>query len=303
MFENHPSYHVPVLLNASIEGLNVQRDGVYLDVTYGGGGHSKAILDLLGPKGRLYGFDQDREALANVNSDPRLTLIHSNFRFLDQFMNYYNEERIDGVLADLGVSSHHFDDAGRGFSYRFDSLLDMRMNQAAEKTAADILMEYTESELQNVFSRYGELRNARSLSIEIAAVRRAKSIRTVSDLTTILDKMYRGDKMKYYAQVFQALRIELNDEMGTLKNMFSSAFKRMRSGSRLVVISYHSIEDRIAKDFCRKGDTEGRASYDNFGRTIEIIKQVNRKPIIPDKEEIMRNPRASSAKLRIAEKL
>ena len=297
-------YHIPALLNESIDGLNIKPDGTYVDVTFGGGGHSKEILSRLGERGRLFGFDQDAEAYENILNDDRFVFVRSNFRYLNNFLQYYQVERIDGVLADLGVSSHHFDDEERGFSFRYDSELDMRMNQSAKQTAADILNNYEENELSNLFYRYGELRMARKIASSIVFARQKQPLTTVNDFLEILDRFTQRDKeKKILAQAFQALRIEVNQELDALSEMLQQSVECLIPGGRISVISYHSLEDRIVKNFFRSGNIEGKIEKDFYGNPLTNLKIINRKVIIPTEEEQRLNPRSRSAKLRVAEKI
>lgn len=298
-------YHVPVLLHESLEGMDIHPDGVYVDVTFGGGGHSREILRRLGDEGRLYGFDQDADAEQNIPDDERFVFVRSNFRYLYNFMRYYDEVgEVDALLADLGVSSHHFDDRERGFSFRFEGSLDMRMNTRAGQTAADVLNNYTEEQLADVFYLYGELKNARRLAVAVVAYRTGKKpILTSGDLLEIVTPFIGRDKeKKFLAQVFQALRIEVNDEMRALREMLGASLKVLRPGGRLVVITYHSLEDRLVKNFLKTGNFEGKVEQDFFGNVRSPFKLLSGKVITPSKEEIERNPRSRSAKLRIAEK-
>ena len=298
-------YHVPVLLHESLEGMDIHPDGVYVDVTFGGGGHSREILRRLGDEGRLYGFDQDADAEQNIPDDERFVFVRSNFRYLYNFMRYYDEVgEVDALLADLGVSSHHFDDRERGFSFRFEGSLDMRMNTRAGQTAADVLNNYTEVQLADVFYLYGELKNARRLAAAVVAYRTGKKpILTSGDLLEIVTPFIGRDKeKKFLAQVFQALRIEVNDEMRALREMLGASLKVLRPGGRLVVITYHSLEDRLVKNFLKTGNFEGKVEQDFFGNVRSPFKLLSGKVITPSKEEIERNPRSRSAKLRIAEK-
>ena len=297
-------YHIPALLNESIDGLNIKPNGTYVDVTFGGGGHSKEILSRLGERGRLFGFDQDVEAYENILNDDRFVFVRSNFRYLNNFLQYYQVERIDGVLADLGVSSHHFDDEERGFSFRYDSELDMRMNQSAKQTAADILNNYEENELSNLFYRYGELRMARKIASSIVFARQKQPLTTVNDFLEILDRFTQRDKeKKVLAQAFQALRIEVNQELDALSEMLQQSVECLIPGGRISVISYHSLEDRIVKNFFRSGNIEGKIEKDFYGNPLTSLKIINRKVIIPTEEEQRLNPRSRSAKLRVAEKI
>ena len=297
-------YHVPVLLNESIDGLNICQGGVYVDVTFGGGGHSREILRRLGAQGRLYSFDQDADALQNVpEGDERFTFVQSNFRYLSNWMRYYGEEEVDGVLADLGVSSHHFDDEQRGFSFRFDAPLAMRMNQKASHTAADIVNGYSEERLADVLYLYGELRNARRIAAALVRARQSHPIATTQQLSdAVAPVIGREREKKELAKVFQSLRIEVNHEMEALKEMLQAAVNVLRPGGRLSVITYHSLEDRIVKNFMKTGNAEGRMNQDFFGRIEAPFRLVNNKVLVPTDEEQACNPRSRSAKLRIAEK-
>ena len=297
-------YHIPALLKESIDGLNIQPNGTYVDVTFGGGGHSKEILSRLGDGGKLYGFDQDEEAYENVLHDDRFIFVRSNFRYLNNFLQYYQVEKVDGILADLGVSSHHFDDEERGFSFRFDSQLDMRMNRSAKNTAADILNNYDEEQLSNLFYLYGELRMARKIATAIVFARQKKPITTVNEFLEIMDRFaYRDKEKKVLAQAFQALRIEVNQELDALSEMLLQSVEYLVAGGRLSVISYQSLEDRMVKNFFRSGNIEGKIEKDFFGNPLTNLKIINRKVIIPSEEEQRINPRSRSAKLRVAEKL
>jgi 16S rRNA (cytosine1402-N4)-methyltransferase len=300
------SYHVPVMLDESLEGLLVCPGGVYVDLTFGGGGHARGILDRLTAEGRLYGFDQDAEAEQNILPDPRFVFVRSNFRYLYNFMRYYQVAgRIDGILADLGVSSHHFDTQERGFSFRFGGgLLDMRMNTRSERTAAEVLNTYPEEALSAVFYQYGELKTARRLASLLVRARETKKIETTEDLLHILSPFTGRDKeKKFLAQVFQALRIEVNDEMRALKEMLSHTLQVLKPGGRLVVITYHSVEDRLVKNFMKTGNFEGKTEQDFYGNIRAPFRPVNHKVITPSDEEVARNPRSRSAKLRIAERI
>lgn len=311
------TYHIPVLLKESIEGLNVSPDGTYADMTFGGGGHSRELLSRLGAGGRLFGFDQDGDAEARVESGEWLegspladgnaargtfTFVRSNFRYLTNWMRYYGVDHLDGVLADLGVSSHHFDDSSRGFSFRFDAPLDMRMNRRAKATAADILARYDEEELARVFHVYGELKNARRLASAIVSRRRSVPVATTGDLAAVAGELLRRDReKKELAKVFQALRIEVNNEMGALEEMLLAATEMLRPGGRLVVITYHSIEDRMVKNIMKAGNVAGNVEQDFYGRITTPYRLVG-KVTVPDDSEQQANPRSRSAKLRIAEK-
>ena len=304
MVKTAETYHVPVLLQESIDGLNIKSDGIYVDVTFGGGGHSREIHSRLGKNGHLYSFDQDADAEKNIIDDDRFTFVRSNFRYLRNWMRYYGVEAIDGLLADLGVSSHHFDDETRGFSFRFDAPLDMRMNKRAGKTAADIVNEYDEAKLADVFFLYGELKNSRRIANAIAAYRQQKRIETTGDLMAATEKMMRTEKEKKdLARLFQALRIEVNHEMDALRDMLNSASQLLKSGGRLSVITYHSLEDRIVKNVMKAGNAEGKIEKDFFGRVSSPFRLVNNKVITPQEDELQNNPRSRSAKLRIAERI
>ena len=304
MIKTAETYHVSVLLRESVGGLAIKPDGVYIDVTFGGGGHSREILASLGPKGHLYGFDQDADAEKNIVDDDRFTFVRSNFRYIKNWMRYYGVEEIDGLLADLGVSSHHFDDETRGFSFRYDAPLDMRMNKRAGLTAADILNDYEEEQIADVLYLYGELKNARKMAAAIVRERANKRIETTGDLLKVTESLLsREREKKDAAKLFQALRIEVNHEMDALREMLNGAKDLLRPGGRLSVITYHSLEDRIVKNFIKAGNAEGKVSQDFFGRTQAPFRAVNNKVTVPDNEEQARNPRSRSAKLRIGERV
>ena len=297
-------YHIPVLLKESVDGLEIKPDGVYVDVTFGGGGHSREILSRLGAEGHLYSVDQDEDSEQNIVSDERFTFVRSNFRYLKNWMRYYGVEEIDGLLADLGVSSHHFDDESRGFSFRFDAPLDMRMNKRSGMTAADIVNNYSEEQLSDIFYVYGELKNARRIASAIVKARAGKRIETTSDLLQVLGiNEDNGLWKKDAAKLFQALRIEVNHEMDALKEMLNGARDLICEGGRLSVITYHSLEDRLVKNMMKAGNVEGKVKQDFFGRTESPFRQIGGKVIVPDEEEQVRNPRSRSAKLRIGEKV
>ncbi len=298
-------YHTPALLAASVEGLAIKPDGKYVDVTFGGGGHSMEILRHLSPEGRLYAFDQDQDVFANVPRDERLVFVHGNFRFLKNFLRYYEVEQIDGLLADLGVSSHHFDEASRGFSFRFDEGdLDMRMNQKASRKASDIVALYSQDELARLFRDYGELSQAGRIAALLVKARAEQPILTVARFKQVLAPVFSRDKEKKdMAKVFQALRIEVNGEMQALEAMLRQALEMLAPGGRLSVISYHSLEDRLVKNFMRAGNFRGEVEQDFYGNRLSPFRLVNNKVIVPDREEELNNPRSRSAKLRIAEKL
>ena len=302
MLNASSTYHIPVLLRESVDGLEIKPDGVYIDVTFGGGGHSREILSRLGKKGHLYSFDQDADTEKNIVKDDRFTFVRSNFRYIKNWMRYYEVEKIDGLLADLGVSSHHLDDESRGFSFRFDAPLDMRMNKLAGKTAADIVNDYDEELLADIFYLYGELKNARKLAAAIIKARQAQRIATTGELMQVTEKLFPKEReKKEMAKLFQALRIEVNHEMEALKEMLNGSKDLLCKGGRLSVITYHSLEDRLVKNMMKAGNTEGKITQDFFGRTEAPFKPVG-KVIVPDTDEQERNPRSRSAKLRIAER-
>jgi len=297
-------YHVPVLLGPSIDGLDLRPDGIYVDVTFGGGGHAREIANRLDDKGHLFVFDQDEDAEANLWGADNVTLIISNFRHLTRWMKYYGiSGRVDGILADLGVSSHQFDDPSRGFSYRYDEPLDMRMNQQQTLTAADVVNQYDATQLQDVFSKYGEVTNARTLAQHILKARAGSPISTTGQLADVADQCIKGLRMRYLSQLFQALRIEINDEMGALKDLLMSAHEVLKPEGRVAVISYHSLEDRLVKRYFKSGNFEGEPDTDLFGRRKEKWEVITQRPIEPDDEEQRVNPRSRSAKLRVAEKV
>ena len=299
------TYHVPVLLKESVDGLDIQPDGIYVDVTFGGGGHSKEILSRLGAKGHLYSFDQDADAEKNIVNDDRFTFVRSNFRYIENWMQYYGVEHIDGLLADLGVSSHHFDDETRGFSFRFDAPLDMRMNNRAGKTAADVLNDYSEDQLADVFYLYGELKDSRRIAKKLTKTRQQGRIETTGQLLQILGidtDSVNSQWKKDMAKIYQALRIEVNHEMDALREMLKGATRLLGKGGRLSVITYHSLEDRIVKNVMKSGNAEGKVKQDFFGRFQSPFKLISNKVIVPSEEEQTENPRSRSAKLRIAEK-
>lgn len=296
-------YHIPVMLQPCIDGLAIQKSGVYVDLTFGGGGHSKEILKHLGPEGQLYGFDQDEDALANAPDDPRFTFVQANFRDLRRYLRLYGVDKVDGILADLGISSHQIDEPARGFSTRFEGGLDMRMNQHGGKTAADVLNTYEEKDLHKVFGIYGEVKNARSLAQAVASERANVSFKSTEQFKQLLQKMApRNREFKYFAQVFQALRIEVNDEMRALEEMLTQTVEVLKPGGRLVVMSYHSLEDRLVKNFMTKGKLQGEVEKDFYGNLIRPLEPVSRKAIQASPEEVAQNSRARSAKLRIAQK-
>lgn len=296
-------YHIPALLDECIEGLDIKPDGIYVDATFGGGGHSRAIMGRLSAEGHLYGFDQDRDAYANRIEDDRFTFVYSNFAFLKNFMHYYDVDSVDGIIADLGVSFHHFDDRERGFSFRFDGQLDMRMNRNSDKSARDIIAGYTEQQLADIFYLYGELKTSRRLAAAIVKARETVAIDTTDRLLAVIRPLIKpAQEKKELAQVFQALRIEVNDEIGTLKTLLTQSLRVLKPGGRIAVITYHSLEDRLVKNFFRSGNINGEIVKDFYGKVESPLRLINNKVIVPDEEEIARNPRSRSAKLRIAEK-
>lgn len=301
---NQTAYHIPALLKPAIDGLNISANGVYVDVTFGGGGHSREILSLLGRDGRLFAFDQDIDTLSNAPDDRRFTFVLSNFAFLKNFMRFHGVNGVDGILADLGVSFHHFDDPERGFSFRFDSPLDMRMNRSSSTTAAQIVNNYDERRLADVLFLYGELRSARKIAKAIVSSRANLPILTTGHLFAAIESTINPrQQKKELAQVFQALRIEVNDEMRVLRRLLLSATQLLNNGGRLAIITYHSLEDRLVKNFMRTGNFEGNAEKDFFGRQLSPLRPLTSKPIVPDENEILANPRSRSAKLRVAERI
>ena len=311
MVKTAETYHIPVLLNESIDGLNIQPGGIYVDVTMGGGGHSHEILKRLDANAHLYSFDQDADAEANLKQnhgddllkDERFTFVRSNFRYLKNWMRYHGVEQIDGLLADLGVSSHHFDDECRGFSFRFESPLDMRMNKRSSRTAADIVNNYAEEALADIFYLYGELKNSRKIASLLVKARQEKRIETTGDFIAVVEPLFKREREKKdLAKLFQALRIEVNGEMSALKELLMSVVDMLKPGGRLSVITYHSLEDRIVKNIMKAGNIEGKIEQDFFGCINTPFKLINNKVIVPTDEEQEQNPRSRSAKLRIAEK-
>lgn len=302
---NQDIYHIPALLGQTIEALDLRPDGFYVDVTFGGGGHSRAILDHIGPEGHLFSFDQDSDAVAGAFSDPRFTIIHANFRNLSNFLDYYGVEgKISGLLGDLGVSFHHFDTPERGFSFRFsDGPLDMRMNSESPLTAADILNTYDEAQLSTIFRLYGELKQAPRLAEAIVKARREKPFLTIADFASVAEPMLnKARTRKEMAPLFQALRIEVNHEMEALTELLQQTTSAVRPGGRLAIITYHSLEDRLVKNFMKTGNILGQENTDFYGRRLSPWRMLGSKPIVPDNEEIERNPRSRSAKLRVAER-
>jgi len=296
-------YHIPVMLAQCTEGLAIDPNGIYVDVTFGGGGHSREILKYL-DKGHLYGFDQDSDALANAPEDPRFTFVQANFRDIKRYLRLYGVKQVDGILADLGISSHQIDEPSRGFSTRFSGSLDMRMNQSAELSAKVVLNTYEEGKLHKIFGIYGEVKNAKTLAQAVVAERAAKPFETTEGFTAFLKKFApRGKEYKYYAQVFQALRIEVNDEMGALEEMLLSAVELLKPEGRLVVMSYHSLEDRLVKNLMVKGKFQGEVEKDFYGNLIRPLEPVTRGAEVADEQELLANPRSRSAKLRVAKKV
>ncbi|PWL60482.1 MAG: 16S rRNA (cytosine(1402)-N(4))-methyltransferase [Bacteroidales bacterium] len=297
-------YHIPALLKETIQGLDIKPDGIYVDVTFGGGGHSRAIVDELSTEGHLYGFDQDADARQNAIDDSRFTFVYSNFKFLRNFLRYYNVDGVDGILADLGVSFHHFDDPERGFSFRWEGPLDMRMNRNAARSAAWYVNNWSEEQLADAFYLYGELKNARRFATAIVKARNEAPIETVEALLAAVNPLINPKKeKKELAQVFQALRIVVNGEIEALSAFLQQSLKVLKPGGRLVIITYHSLEDRLVKNFMRAGNLEGKVEQDFYGRRMSPLKLLTSKPIVASEEEVERNPRARSAKLRIAEKI
>lgn len=301
---NENVYHIPALLNECIVGLNIAPDGIYVDATFGGGGHSRAIVNNLGENGHLYSFDQDQDAIANAIDDPRFTFVYSNFAYITNFMRFYGVQHVDGILADLGVSFHHFDESDRGFSFRFDGILDMRMNQRGGKDARWILANYSEEQLSQIFYLYGELKTSRKIANAIVKSRNNKTINTTGELLDIIKPFIKpAQEKKELAQVFQALRIEVNNEIDVLKSFLNQTIKVLKPGGRIVILTYHSLEDRLVKNFFKSGNIEGKIEKDFFGKVNTPFRLINNKVIVASEDEVARNPRARSAKLRIAEKI
>lgn len=297
-------YHIPALLKETIEGLSIKKDGIYVDATFGGGGHSRALMEHLGPKGKLFSIDQDIDAYANAIKDSRFTFVHSNFKYMSNFLRFYHVPEVDGIVADLGVSFHHFDDETRGFSFRFDGALDMRMNKKASKTAAEVVNNYPEEKLADILYLFGELKSSRRIASAIVKARAKAPIKTTDELLGVIRPFIKpAQEKKELAQVFQALRIEVNDEIEVLKSLLTQSLKVLKQGGRICILTYHSLEDRIVKNFFKTGNIEGKVEKDFFGKVETPFKLINNKVIVPNEEEIERNPRSRSAKLRIAEKL
>lgn len=303
--KDRQAYHLPVLLQESLDGLAIRPQGTYVDCTFGGGGHSRGILELLGPRGRLYAFDQDSDARRNLPDDPRITFLPHNFRHLARFLRLHEVSAVDGILADLGVSSHQFDEADRGFSYRFEGDMDMRMDQRQTLTAFDIVNTWPEQRLHKLFEQYGEVTNAKTLAKTIVAVRGTMSLKTINNFRAALNSVVKGNPNKYFAQVFQALRIEVNDELGALKEMLQQAPGVLSTGGRIAIITFHSLEDRLVKNFFKKGSFEDEDPNDPLGQSTAhlLLKAITRKPVIPGETELRQNPRSRSAKLRVAERI
>src|SRR6185437_3974319 len=303
--KDQQAYHLPVLLQESLDGLAIRPEGRYVDCTFGGGGHSRGILERLGPKGRLYAFDQDSDARRNLPDDPRITFLPHNFRHLARFLRLHEVTAVDGILADLGVSSHQFDEAERGFSYRFEGDLNMRMDQRQTITAFEIVNTWSEQRLHKLFEQYGEVTNAKTLARTIVAIRGTMSLRTIGNFKAGLNSVVKGNPNKYFAQVFQALRIEVNDELGALKEMLQQVPGLMKKDGRVAIITFHSLEDRLFKNFFKKGSFEDDARSDTFGQPTAhpLLKAITKKPVTAGDTELRENPRARSAKLRIAQRI
>jgi len=298
------AYHVPVLLKEVISGLQIIPSGIYVDCTFGGGGHSKKILENLNDEGRLIVFDQDEDAKTNLPDDKRVTFVPHNFRHLQRFLRFHKIQKVNGILADLGISSHQINEAERGFSTRFDAEMDMRMNQNDVKTAADIVKDYSEEQLHKIFEQYGEVTNSKTLAVKIVESRKTQSLSTTREFKNAISPVVKGNPEKYFAQVFQALRIEVNDELNVLKELLVQSVEVLAEGGRIAVITFHSLEDRLVKNFFKNGNFENEPQKDLYGNAIKNeLKVVTKKPIIPSKEELKMNPRSRSSKLRIAEKI
>lgn len=299
------SYHLPVLLEETLDGLAIRPEGVYVDLTFGGGGHSRGILERLGPAGRLFAFDQDSDARRNLPDDNRITFLPHNFRHIGRFLRLHEAPPLDGILADLGVSSHQFDEGQRGFSYRFEGDMDMRMDRRQTLTAHDVVNTWSEQQLHKLFERYGEVTNAKTLARAIVQVRQSVSLKTISNFKAALNSVVKGNPNKYFAQVFQALRIEVNDELGALKEMLQQAPGLLGLGGRIAIITFHSLEDRLVKNFFKKGSFEDEDPSDPFGQSTAppLLKAITKKPVIPGDTELRQNPRSRSAKLRVAQRI
>jgi 16S rRNA (cytosine1402-N4)-methyltransferase len=303
--KDQPAYHLPVLFQESIDALAIRPDGMYVDCTFGGGGHSRGVLGRLGPNGRLFAFDQDSDARRNLPEDPRITFLPHNFRHLTRMLRLHEAGPVDGILADLGVSSHQFDEAERGFSFRFEGDLDMRMDRRQTLTAFDIVNTWPAARLHKLFEQYGEVTNARTLANTIVAARASVSLKTIANFKTALNSVVKGNPNKYFAQVFQALRIEVNDELGALKALLEQAPGLLSIGGRIAIITFHSLEDRIVKNFFKKGSFEDEDPSDPFGQTkaTPLLKAITKKPVTPGDTELKQNPRSRSAKLRAAQRV
>lgn len=296
------AYHIPALLPQALKMLDIKPEGTYVDCTFGGGGHSRAIVESLSAGGHLYGFDQDMDAVSRAFVDPRFTIVRSNFRFMLNFLRFYGVGKVDGILADLGVSFHHFDDPQRGFSFRFDGPLDMRMNRDGGFSAADLVARYTEEQIADILYLYGEMKNSRRIASAIVKARAASAITTTEQLIAAVDKLLNPrDRKTDLAKIFQALRIEVNGELDALRHLLDASLKALKPGGRLVIITYHSLEDRLVKNFMRTGNFEGKEAKDFYGRNLSPFKLLTSKPIVPDAAEIAANPRSRSAKMRVAE--
>jgi 16S rRNA (cytosine1402-N4)-methyltransferase len=299
------AYHLPVLLEETLDHLRIRPGGRYVDCTFGGGGHSRGILERLGPTGRLFAFDQDKDARVNLPDDKRIQFLPHNFRHLERFLRLHEVTAVDGILADLGVSSHQFDEAARGFSFRFEGDLDMRMDQRQSLTAYEVVNNWSEQQLHKLFEQYGEVTNAKTLARTIVQVRRSVSLKTISNFRSALAPIVKGNPNKYFAQVFQALRIEVNDELGALKEMLLQSPGLLSTGGRIAIITFHSLEDRIVKNFFKKGSFDDEDSHDPFGQSASppLLKVITKKPVTPGDKELQTNPRSRSAKLRVAERI
>jgi 16S rRNA (cytosine1402-N4)-methyltransferase len=299
------AYHLPVLLEETLDYLRIRPGRCYVDCTFGGGGHSRGILERLGPDGRLFAFDQDKDARTNLPNDPRIQFLPHNFRYVGRFLRLHEVTAVDGILADLGVSSHQFDEAARGFSYRFEGDLDMRMDQRQSLTAYEVVNNWPEQELHKLFEQYGEVTNAKTLARTIVQVRRSVSLKTISNFRSALAPIVKGNPNKYFAQVFQALRIEVNDELGALKELLLQSPGLLSAGGRIAIITFHSLEDRLVKNFFKRGSFEDEDSHDPFGQSATplLLKVITRKPVTPGENELQTNPRSRSAKLRVAERI
>lgn len=304
MNELNLAYHIPALLPQVLKALDIKPEGVYVDCTFGGGGHSRAIVESLSPEGHLYGFDQDMDAVSRAFADERFTIVRGNFRFLRNFLRFYGVDMVDGILADLGVSFHHFDDPGRGFSFRFEGPLDMRMNRDSGFTAADLVAGYSEERLADILYLYGEMKNSRKIASAIVKARSNSAIATTEQLIAAVEPFLNPrDRKTDLARIFQALRIEVNGELDALRRLLTASLQVLKPGGRLAIITYHSLEDRIVKNFMRTGNLEGREAKDFYGRNLSPLKLLTSKPIVPDAAEVEANPRSRSAKMRVAELL